>query len=58
FFFFYYDETPSRLTQVICDEHFVADIAQIYFDRLKEFHDVLSRTDYSLAFGCLHHYIG
>ncbi|CAF4071232.1 unnamed protein product, partial [Rotaria sp. Silwood1] len=51
------DEILGRLTQVICGGHFVADIAQIYFDRLKEFHDISSHTGYLLALECLHRYI-
>ncbi|CAF5126311.1 unnamed protein product [Rotaria sp. Silwood1] len=51
------DEILGNLTQVICDGHFVADIAQIYFDRLKEFHDISSHTGYLLALECLHRYI-
>ncbi|CAF3261193.1 unnamed protein product, partial [Rotaria sp. Silwood2] len=52
------DENLGRLTQVVGDGRFVADVAQICFDRLKEFHDVSSRIGYSLALGCLHRYIG
>lgn len=51
-------EALGRLTQVVGDGRFVADIAQICFDRLKEFRDVPSRTGYSLALGCLHRYVG
>ncbi|CAF4976749.1 unnamed protein product [Rotaria sp. Silwood1] len=51
------DETLDRLTQVICDGHFVADIAQICFDYLKEFHDVSFHIGYSLVLECLHRYI-
>ncbi|CAF3835907.1 unnamed protein product, partial [Rotaria sp. Silwood1] len=42
------DEILGRLTQVICGGHFVADIAQIYFDRLKEFRDISCHTGYLL----------
>ncbi|CAF3203747.1 unnamed protein product [Rotaria sp. Silwood2] len=51
-------EALGRLTHVVSDGRFVADIAQICFDRLKEFRDVPSRTGYSLALGCLHRYVG
>ncbi len=51
-------EALGRLTQVVGDGRFVADIAQICFDRLKEFRDIPSRTGYSLALGCLHRYVG
>jgi len=51
-------EALGRLTQVVGDNRFVAEIAQICFDRLKEFRDVPSRTGYSLALGCLHRYVG
>ncbi|CAF4841473.1 unnamed protein product, partial [Rotaria sp. Silwood1] len=51
-------EALGRLTQVVSDGRFVADIAQICFDRLKEFRDIPSRTGYSLALGCLHRYVG
>ncbi|CAF1213732.1 unnamed protein product [Rotaria sp. Silwood1] len=50
-------EALGRLTQVVGDGHIVADITQMCFDRLKEFHDVSFRTGYSLALECLHHYI-
>ncbi|CAF1344983.1 unnamed protein product [Adineta steineri] len=51
-------EALGRLTQVVGDGRFVAEIAQICFDRLKELRDVPSRTGYSLALGCLHRYVG
>ncbi|CAF1153890.1 unnamed protein product [Adineta ricciae] len=51
-------EAVGRLTQVVSDGRFVAEIAQICFDRLKELRDVPSRTGYSLALGCLHRYVG
>ena len=51
-------EALGRLTQVVGDGRFVADIAQICFDRLKEFRDISPRTGYSLALGCLHRYVG
>lgn len=51
-------EALGRLTQVVSDGRFVAEMAQICFDRLKEFRDVPSRTGYALALGCLHRYVG
>ncbi|CAF1187973.1 unnamed protein product, partial [Didymodactylos carnosus] len=51
-------EALGRLTQVVGDGRFVAEIAQFCFDRLKEYRDIPSRTGYSLALGCLHRYVG
>ncbi|CAF2739470.1 unnamed protein product [Rotaria sp. Silwood2] len=44
-------EALGRLTQVVDDGRFVADIVQICLDRLKDFCNVSSRTGYSLALG-------
>ncbi|CAF3344390.1 unnamed protein product, partial [Rotaria sp. Silwood2] len=46
-------EALGRLTQVVDDGRFVADIVQICLDRLKDFCNVSSRTGYSLALGLL-----
>lgn len=48
----------GRCGQVIGGAKFVAEIAQVCFDKLKTARDALSRTGHSLALGCLHRYVG
>uniref|UniRef100_T1KZX8 HEAT repeat-containing protein 5B n=1 Tax=Tetranychus urticae TaxID=32264 RepID=T1KZX8_TETUR len=48
----------GRLCYVVGDAKFVAEVAQICFDKLKTARDALSRTGHSLALGCLHRYMG
>lgn len=48
----------GRCCQIVSDSKFVAEIAQICFDKLKSARDALSRTGHSLALGCLHRYVG
>ena len=51
-------ECLGRMAQVIGDTGFIAEMAQYSFDRLKAVRDVINRTGYSLALGCLHRYVG
>lgn len=51
-------EALGRMAQVGGDNTFIAQTAQMCFDRLKTARDVVSRTGNSLALGCLHRYVG
>ncbi|XP_072169312.1 HEAT repeat-containing protein 5B-like [Diadema setosum] len=51
-------EALGRMAQVGGDNTFIAQTAQLCFDRLKTARDVVSRTGNSLALGCLHRYVG
>ncbi|XP_071963983.1 HEAT repeat-containing protein 5B-like isoform X2 [Antedon mediterranea] len=51
-------EALGRMEQVGGDNNFIAQTAQMCFDRLKSARDVVSRTGNSLALGCLHRYVG
>lgn len=51
-------EALGRMTQVVGDSRFIADMAQYSFNSLKSARDVINRTGHSLALGCLHRYVG
>ncbi|PIK54390.1 putative HEAT repeat-containing protein 5B, partial [Apostichopus japonicus] len=51
-------EAVGRMAQVGGETSFIAQTAQMCFDKLKTARDVVSRTGNSLALGCLHRYVG
>jgi len=51
-------ESLGRISQVVSDNKFIAEMAQHSFDFLKTARDVASRTGHSFALGCLHRYVG
>ncbi|XP_033625996.1 HEAT repeat-containing protein 5B-like [Asterias rubens] len=51
-------EALGRMAQMGGDNTFIAQTAQMCFDRLKTARDAVSRTGNSLALGCLHRYVG
>ncbi|XP_022085919.1 HEAT repeat-containing protein 5B-like [Acanthaster planci] len=51
-------EALGRMAQMGGDNSFIAQTAQMCFDRLKTARDAVSRTGNSLALGCLHRYVG
>ena len=51
-------EALGRMTQVVGESHFVIELAQMCFEKLKNSQDVTSRTGYALGLGCLHRYVG
>jgi len=46
------------MTQVIGESHFVIEVAQFCFEKLRNSKDEFSRTGYALGLGCLHRYLG
>ena len=51
-------EALGRMTQVIGESHFVVELGQFCFDKLRDSKDVVSRTGFVLGLGCLHRYLG
>ncbi|XP_074651872.1 HEAT repeat-containing protein 5B-like [Tubulanus polymorphus] len=51
-------EALGRMSQVIGENKFIAEMAQYSFDKLKAARDVVTRTGHSFALGCLHRYVG
>ena len=51
-------EALGRLAQVVADSHFVNEIGQFCFEKLRNCQDVTARTGYALGLGCLHRYVG
>lgn len=51
-------EALGRISQVVGESKFIAEMAQHSFDKLKSARDVITRTGHSLALGCLHRYVG
>ena len=51
-------EALGRLSQVVGNTSFLAQIVQMSVDALKGGKDVITRTGHSLVLGCLHRYVG
>jgi hypothetical protein len=51
-------EALGRMAQVIGESHFVIEVAQFCFEKLRNSKDEFSRTGYALGLGCLHRYLG
>jgi hypothetical protein len=51
-------EALGRMTQVVAESHFVIEVAQFCFEKLRNASDEQSRTGYALGLGCLHRYVG
>ncbi|RNA33832.1 HEAT repeat-containing 5B-like isoform X1 [Brachionus plicatilis] len=51
-------EALGRLAQVCVDSHFVSEVGQFCFDKLRNSQEVTARTGYALGLGCLHRYVG
>ena len=51
-------EALGRLSQVVGETSFVAQIVQMSVDALKTSKEMVSRTGHSLVLGCLHRYVG
>ncbi|KPL97673.1 hypothetical protein QR98_0002980, partial [Sarcoptes scabiei] len=50
-------ECLGRCVQTINDAKFLANVTQQCFEKLRTTRDALTRTGYSLAIGCIHHYV-
>ncbi|KAH9415275.1 HEAT repeat-containing protein 5B [Dermatophagoides pteronyssinus] len=50
-------ECLGRCVQTINDGKFLSNITQQCFEKLRTARDALTRTGYSLAIGCIHHYV-
>lgn len=50
-------ESLGRCVQTINDGKFLSNITQQCFEKLRTARDALTRTGYSLAIGCIHHYV-
>lgn len=50
-------ESLGRCVQTINDAKFLSTITQQCFEKLRTARDALTRTGYSLAIGCIHHYV-
>ena len=51
-------EALGRLSQVVGEAGFVAQIVQMSVDTLKSSKDINTRTGHLLSLGCLHRYVG
>lgn len=51
-------EALGRMAQVVAESHFVIEVGQFCFEKLRNSQDVTSRTGYALGLGCLHRYVG
>ena len=51
-------EALGRLSQVVGEAGFVAQIVQMSVDTLKNSKDINTRTGHLLSLGCLHRYVG
>ena len=51
-------ENVGRFAQVICNSKQTTELIQIIYEKLKLARDVLTRTGYTLALGCVHKYVG